>query len=215
MDVMHPRLGLSGAVVTNNRRWAERARCVIDCCGFYWDPKKREQTVFAYNGARASEFEGAILNAQLDRIGPMIRAMRRQKKRILKQTVKAGLIPSPANSLDWECGTHVLYRFEEAEQAATFADLVGGTVALNTGRHVYTEWDPVLRHLGAHHPALNPYNLAENRDCRMDYTREMCARSLDILARTVFITTHPDRKGPDVTAQIRGIKDAARQVLGT
>jgi hypothetical protein len=86
-------------------------------------------------------------------------------------------------------------------------------VAGKTGRHVYTEWDPVLDHKGAHHPALNPFLLKENADCRMDYSKDMCPRSLDILNRTVMISTHPSRKRPDVTARIRTIRRAAREVL--
>jgi hypothetical protein len=41
----------------------------------------------------------------------------------------------------------------------------------------------------------------------------MCARSLDILNRTVMIGTRPDRKRTDVTKVIKRIKDAAGQVL--
>jgi dTDP-4-amino-4,6-dideoxygalactose transaminase len=205
--------GEGGAVVTSNDKWAERVRCAVDCCGFYWDPKKREPTIFSANGARASEFEGAILNAQLDRIGSMIRAMRSQKKRILRATADTGLEPIPANSLAYECGTHVMFRFPTAEKAAAFSKLVGGTVLLQTGRHVYTEWDPVLRRLGAHHPALNPYNLSANKGCRMNYSKDMCARSLDVLGRTVSIGTHPDWKASDVARRIREIRAAAAEAL--
>ena len=204
--------GEGGAVVTNNDEWAARIRCAIDCCGFYWDPSKREQTGFTANGSRASEFEGAILNVQLTRIGPMIRAMRRHKKHILKATAGTGLKPIPANSLDYECGTHVMFQFADAAKAKVFAEQVGGAVALETGRHVYTQWDPVLRHLGAHHPALNPYALPQNKACRMTYSKDQCPRSLDILGRTVFIGTHPDWKAADVAACIRKLKAAAALV---
>ena len=82
-----------------------------------------------------------------------------------------------------------------------------------TGRHVYTEWDQIFSHQGAHHPALNPFTLPQNRGCRKKYTNDMCARSLDLLNRTVMIGNHPDRKAKEVAAISRKVKDAAKQVL--
>ena len=32
-------------------------------------------------------------------------------------------------------------------------------IASKTGRHTFPQWDQVLMHEGAHHPALNPYKL--------------------------------------------------------
>ena len=64
-------------------------------------------------------------------------------------------------------------------------------IAGKTGRHTFTQWDQVLMHEGAHHPALNPYTLPENKGLRLDYPEGMCKRSLDILNRTVMVATHP------------------------
>ncbi|MCX7011869.1 MAG: DegT/DnrJ/EryC1/StrS family aminotransferase [Candidatus Sumerlaeota bacterium] len=205
--------GEGGAVVANDDVVMWRAQCVNECCRFYWDGRDPAKDIFASDGARASEFEGAILNAQLDRLDPMIRAMRRQKMRILRETEATGLRPICANSLEHECGTHVMYILPTSEAAAEFRRLTGGVIAAQTGRHVYAEWDPVLQHKGAHHPALNPYLMKENRNCRMNYSLDMCARSLDILGRTVMLRTHPDHKAADVTAQIRKIREAAKAAL--
>ncbi len=206
--------GEGGAVVTSRDALAERIRCAVDPCNFYWRGRADSRAGFVANGARASEFEGAILNAQLDRLDGMIRAMRRQKKRILKATADTGLEPIPANSPDWECGSHVMYRLPTAAAAARFAKLAGGTVTLRTGRHVYTEWDQILQHRGGHHPAMNPFLFKENRGCRMRYTRDMCEQSLEILGRTVFVQTHPDRDAAEVEVLIERIRAAARGALG-
>ena len=205
--------GEGGAVVTDDDGYAERIKCVVDPCSFYWNGRENTFSGFVYNGARASEFEGAILNVQLDRIGGMIDVMRAQKKRILAETKGSGLTPIPARSLDWECGTHVMYRFDAQEQADRFAEMAGGTVAIKTGRHVYTEWDPILDHRGAHHPALDPFKMPENAGCRMEYTKDMCSKSLDILGKTVFLQTHPDRSESEVGDQIAKISLAAAAVL--
>jgi len=204
--------GEGGAVATNDAAAAERAGCVIDCCRFYWDGRAESFRPFTSNGSRASELEGAMMNAQLDRIDPMIRRMRREKHRVLRETADCGLVPIRANSPRHECGSHVMYTLPTAPQADEFARLVGGTVAGKTGRHVYTEWDPILDHQGGPHPALDPFKMPANRRCRKKYTKAQCSRSLDILSRTVMLGTHPDHKRPDVDALIRRIRNAARLV---
>ena len=205
--------GEGGAVVANDDTIMWRARLVNECCRFYWDGRDPSKDIFASDGARASEFQGAILNAQLDRLDPMIRAMRKQKTRILRETEATGLRPIRANSPEHECGTHVMYILPTSEAAAEFRRRTGGVIAAQTGRHIYTEWDPVLQHKGAHHPALNPYLMKENRGCRMNYSLDMCARSLGILNRTVMLRTHPDHNAADVMARIRKIREAAKAVL--
>jgi dTDP-4-amino-4,6-dideoxygalactose transaminase len=205
--------GEGGAVVTSDSRIMERARCVIDCCGFYWRGRRRDQRPFTCNGSRASELQGAMLNVQLTRLPGMLRRMRSEKRRILRATRGTGLVPIRANSLDDECGSHVMYTLPTPAAADEFARRVGGFVTLKTGRHVYTQWDAVLAHNGAHHPALNPYKLKENRGCRMAYRKDMCAGSLDILARTVAIATHPRHGAAEVSAIIQRIRAAAASIL--
>jgi len=205
----HMTCGEGGAVVTDDAKVAEIAGCMIDCCRFYWDGRKDGFRPFTSNGARASELEGAMMNVQLDRLEAMIRAMRRQKKRVLRETAGSGLTPIRANSPDHECGSHVMYTLPTPGRADAFAERTGGTVAGKTGRHVYTEWDPLFDHRGAHHPALDPYKLPANRRCRRTYTKGQCRRSVEILNRTVMLHMHPDLKRADVTALIRRINAAA------
>jgi hypothetical protein len=94
------------------------------------------------------------------------------------------------------------------------AELVPGVVAGKTGRHTYTEWDQVLMREGAGHPAMNPYRMPANAGCRMDYSRDMCGRSLDILDRTVMIGMHPLHDDRQVADLIHNIDAAARVALG-
>jgi len=205
--------GEGGAVVTNNDTTSQRARCSIDCCGFYWTGRNNDVVPFIANGARASEFEGALLNVQLDRIDGMIKSMRNQKKKIFKATAKTGLTPARANSLDYECGTHIMYTLPTTDQAKKFAELTKSGIAGKTGRHTYTEWDQFFTHQGGPHPALNPFNLPQNKKCRKNYTKDMCSKSLDILSRTVMLRTHPDRPLAETNALIATIKSAAKTVL--
>jgi hypothetical protein len=43
----------------------------------------------------------------------------------------------------------------------------------------------------------------------MDYSREMCPRTLDILGRTVMVTNHPDRSETEVGELIGKLRNAA------
>lgn len=205
--------GEGGAVATDDEMVLKRARCTIDCCSFYWEGREDGFVPFASSGARASEVEGAMLNVQLDRIDGIITELRAQKERILEETADTGLTPAPRNSPEHECGSHVMFNFATPEQAERFASLSGGTVCGNTGRHIYTEWDPIFAHRGAHHPALDPFHIEQNRDCRTDYTKDMCARSLEIVNRTVMVATNPDRTEEQVEELIGTIRRAAREVL--
>lgn len=205
--------GEGGAFVTNDERVFLRAKCHVDCCSYYWNGVDEGVEHFISNGARASEFEGALMNAQLDRIDGMLNRMRKQKKRILMETADVGgLRPIKANSLDDECGTHVGYLLPTAELAQEFSRETGGFIAANTGRHVYTNWDPILDHMGGPHPALNPFKFKENKGCRMTYTEDMCAGSLDILRRACLFPTHASLKRSDITKKISKVRRAAKKL---
>ena len=205
--------GEGGAIITSDEAAYKRASCGIDCCSYYWSGRDEGFLPFASNSARASSIEGAILSAQLTRLPGMIKSMRKQKMQILEETADTKLKPIKANSLEWECGSHVGYLLPTAQQAEAFLALTGGFIASKTGRHIYTEWDQLFSHQGGHVPAMNPYLMEANKDCRMDYSMDMCQKSLDIVDRAVLIPTHPDRKPSETKALIKRIREAAAQVL--
>lgn len=104
--------GEGGGVAVNDDRLAKRVRGAIDPCHFYWNGRDDGEKPFAGNGARASELMGAMLNVQLDRLDGMIGAMRAEKRQILSGTASLGnlgLKPTPMNSADDDCATHVMY----------------------------------------------------------------------------------------------------------
>ena len=210
--------GEGGGVAVNDDAVAERVRCSIDPCHFYWQGRGDGVQPFSGNGARASELMGAMLNVQLDRIDGMVTAMRAEKKAILEATRSLGnlgLRATPMNSPDDDCATHVMYSLPSAEAAARFADLFPCVIVGKTGRHNYTEWDQVLMGAGAAHPAMNPFNMPANAECRKTYSKDMCARSLEILNRTVLVPTHPDHSPEDIADVIHNLGAAARVALGS
>lgn len=208
--------GEGGGVATSDPKIAERARCAIDPCHFYWQGRTDAQQPFAGNGGRASEIQGAMLNVQLDRLDGMIERMRAEKKKILAGTAgldNLGLRPSPMNSPDHDCAAHVMYLLPSAETATRFVSVFPSVIAGRTGRHTYTEWDQVLMGAGAAHAAMNPYDMPANAACRRTYSKDMCQRSLDILARTVMVPTHPRHTDGHIENTIHNIGVAARVAL--
>ena len=63
------------------------------------------------------------------------------------------------------------------------------------------------------HPALNPFEMEQNKGCRMAYSKEMCRQSIDILGRTVCVETHPDNTASDVARIIGRINRAATSLV--
>ncbi len=213
----HMTAGEGGAVVTADPQRAARARCVIDPCNFYWSGRDDDFRPFASNGSRPSELMGAMLNVQLERLPGFVEAMRSEKKRVLAGTGHLGalgLCPGPSHSPDHECGAQVLYTFPTSDLAARFVELQPGVVAGKTGRHNHFEWDPILHGRGAAHPLMNPYTMEANRPCRRQVSKESCARSRDIVNRTVMIPTDPRHTDADVEALIASITAAARTTFG-
>jgi dTDP-4-amino-4,6-dideoxygalactose transaminase len=209
--------GEGGGVSTSDEKLAQRARCAIDPCHFYWTGREEGLKPFAGNGGRASELVGAMLNVQLDRIDGIVSAMRAEKKEIVEATKRLnnlGLKLSPMNSPDYDCAAHVMYIVPSAEEAVAFTKVFPSVIAGKTGRHTYTEWDQVLMGMGAAHPAMNPYNHPDNAGCRRSYSKDMCARSLDILNRTIMVPTNPSHSAEEIDAIIHNIEIAARVALG-
>ena len=87
-------------------------------------------------------------------------------------------------------------------------------IAGKTGRHTFTEWDQVLMRKGAAHPAMNPYTMPANSECRTTYPDDLCARSLDILNRTVMVATHPLHDREEIDDIVHNITSAAGIVFG-
>ena len=208
--------GEGGGVAVNDDAAAERARCAIDPCHFYWQGRHDDVKPFAGNGARASELMGAMLNVQLDRLEGMIETMRAERNKILAGTAplgNLGLKPAPLNSPDHDCATQVFYTFPSAEAATQFTKIFPSVIAGKTGRHTYTEWDQVLMTAGAAHPAMNPYAMPANAECRRSYSKDMCKRSLEILDRSVMVATHPNHSPAEIDDMIHNIGVAARVAL--
>ncbi len=202
--------GDGGALVTDDKQIYERALIYHDG-GAPFRPRYGDLSTPFFIGTnyRMTEIQGAILNVQIKRLDGILEDLREVKKRFIEELPDASLVRS--NDPEGDCGVVFAVSFESEEEARRFASSpgVGGWLPIDSGRHVYKFWDPIMAKRGAHHPAMNPYLMPENKECRMDYSDDMCPRTLDYLSRSVFINLHPDWTDEEIEQRI----DACRKAL--
>src|SRR5690606_40985606 len=77
---------------------------------------------------------------------------------------------------DPESAVGLAVTFDDPERARAFGSVRGISRLIDTGRHVYSNWQSVLAKRTAH-PKLNPYSWAQRE---VDLNAECCPRTLEI-----------------------------------
>jgi dTDP-4-amino-4,6-dideoxygalactose transaminase len=177
--------GEGGAVLTNDDRLFVRARNYHDAGSYTRDHEITEnEPAFAGLNLKVSELTGALMQVQLSKLDRRLRCMRRHR-RVMYEILSASsrFRVSPNNDPDNALSLTVL--FDNAAEAAAFSKQRGVTRLIDTGRHVYTNWQPVMTQR-AFDDRMNPYSWAKRK---IEYSPDMCSRSLDLLSRTCSIAT--------------------------
>lgn len=188
--------GEGGCITTNNRKVYERALIYHDG-GAAFRPYSGELTepVFMGTQMRTNEISAAIMRVQLSRMDGIIADLRKVKKQMMEALSGNALFDfAPSHDADGDLGTTLALRFHDAEKAKAFAEdeTLVGYLVVNSGKHVYYNWGPVMEHRGAHCDELNPYKLAKNQGLNMNYTADMLPNTIDYINRTYHITLHCD-----------------------
>ncbi|HOL49801.1 MAG TPA: hypothetical protein PLW07_04415, partial [bacterium] len=164
---------------------------------------------------RASEIMGAIMNVQLSRLEGILKDLRRIKKMFMEELSGVpGIGFARSNDIEGDCGVVVAFRFENEKQALDFAQSEGvvGWRPLDSRKHVWFDWEPIINKRISGHPAMNPYHFPQNTYLRKDYTKEMYPKSIDNLGRTVFISVNPDWSDEEIKVRISACKKAAEKL---
>lgn len=204
--------GEGGALLTDDKQIAERALIYHDssAVAYFGDQLSGvEEDLFCGNEYRTNEVSSAILRQQMKRLDGILHDLRENKKKLKKAlTGVCGFIPS--NDEDGDCATTLAIAFDSAEKTEAFAKKceIGVTVPINTGKHVYTNWTPIMQKKGALHPLMDPFKMEANKDIIPDYRADMCSRSLDFLSRTAYIGINPDWTDADLNFVAEKIKKA-------
>ncbi|KKL74165.1 hypothetical protein LCGC14_2067640, partial [marine sediment metagenome] len=182
--------GEGGAVFTNSRAAYERALIYQDgALTLYTNAKRPREALFAGVKLRFNEILGAIMFVQLkrlDKILARLRARQAAMREVLAGSTRFAL--NPSNEIEGDCGSSLPLLFETGKDALAFMGRHKSRVGLmrpyDTGKHVYSRWEPILNKRGSHHPQLDPYRFAKRK---ITYSEDMCPRSLDIMARSVVV----------------------------
>lgn len=204
--------GEGGALLTDNRELYEKSLIYHDssAVAFFGNQMQDFSTEgFCGNEYRSNELCAAVLNVQLDRLDGILKDLRDNKKYMIEQ-LKDACAFIRSNDIEGDCGTTLAIRFETEAQARAFAEFEGicGTLPIDTGKHIYKHWTPIMEKRGAFNPLMDPFKMEANKDIVPDYSVEMCPETLDILSKVVYISVNPDDNKKYLDEKIELIKNA-------
>ncbi|WP_353476538.1 DegT/DnrJ/EryC1/StrS family aminotransferase (plasmid) [Salipiger sp. H15] len=196
--------GEGGAVLTSDRGYFERARMYHDPGSFMRGHGEASEPLFAGLNFRVSELTGAVLWAQLAKLDPFLRRLRRRHPIVARTFAD---LPncrlSPHNDPENAVALSVI--FDDPEEARVFGRTRGAERLLDTDRHVFVNWEAVLSKR-AFHPKMNPHAWA-NRE--ITYLPDDYARTLEILSRTCRVSLGAQYPLPVMQWQKRSLRNAA------
>ena len=207
--------GEGGAVVTNNDKIYERALIYHDG-GACFRPYAGDlhEPVFCGTQMRVSELFGAFMRVQLQRMDGILTDLRRVKKTMMDALKDVdGIEFAPSHDIEGDCGTTLSFRFCCEDKARAFAAAVpGGWLPIDSGKHVYYNWDPVIEQRGGHCDATNPYKMPQNANLNLiKYDKNSLPKTNDILSRTVYISLQPDWDDAKIAELIEACKAAVKK----
>lgn len=206
--------GEGGALLTDNRTLFERALIYHDssAVAFFGDQMQDFTTEgFCGNEYRSNELCAAVLNVQLTRLDGILSDLRKNKKYMMDQL--EGICKFiPSNDIEGDCGTTLAVQFESEEAARRFATAEGiqGVLPIDTGKHVYRRWTPIMEKRGAFNPLMDPFKMEVNKDIVPDYREDMCPETLERLSKVVYIKVAPDDTCEMLDEKIKQIKNAIK-----
>lgn len=198
--------GEGGALLTNDRKVFEASLIYQDSSAVaFFGNQLEDFTTEGFCGTefRSNELCAAVMNVQLDRLDGILTDLRANKKYIMDALSDvAKFIPS--NDIEGDCGTTVAFQFDSEEKARAFATAAGvaGTVPIDTGKHIYKHWTPIMEKRGAFNPLMDPFKMEANKDIVPDYREDMCPLTLDRLSKVVYVGVNPDNTKADLDEKI-------------
>lgn len=202
--------GEGGVLFTDNAEVWQRALIYHDssAVAFFGEQLKDiNEGVFCGTEYRSNEITAAILREQLKKMDTIIGDLRRIKKTMM-DALASDYKFIPSYDIEGDCGTTLAFRFDSEEEARCFAESEGvnGRLPIDTGKHVYTNWTPIMNKKGAFHPLMDPFKMEANKDIIPDYKLDMCPETLKWLSRTVYVDIHADWTDEQVKEKIEACK---------
>ncbi len=191
--------GEGGMVITNDQRLYDR------CMGYHdtaacWRPdrfaeQRYEGELFCGVNFRMSELTGAVLLAQFGKLDRLLSLMRRNQQIIIdgiKDT--KGIKIRPRNDDAGDTGICLMFFLDSKEKVQPFvealkAEGVNAAGVFNSGIpdwHIYSHWKHVINKKTPTDDGC-PYSCPFHKGPQVDYSPEMCPKTLDYLGRVVHL----------------------------
>ena len=204
--------GEGGALLTSDREIFERALIYQDssAIAFFGDQMNSFTTEgFCGNEYRSNELCAAVMNVQMSRLDGILADLRKNKKYMMDNLADVCKF-IPSNDIEGDCGTTLAVQFDSEAAARKFAEAEGinGVLPIDTGKHVYKHWTPIMEKRGAFHPLMDPFKMEANKDIIPDYNENMCPLTLERLSKVVYVNVSPDDGKEQLDEKIQLIKNA-------
>ena len=208
--------GEGGMVITGNREVFKRAVMFHDVIG---GPRNNipEDEILPGVNFRMTELQAAVALVQLRRLDGLLDQMR-QRKSMLKNAMagvaqRKGVTFRAENDLAGDAAICLIFFMPEAARAhqvaeALTAEGAGAGVLYTPGRsdyHIYPYWSPIMNKR-TWTPASGPWRWHEGE---VNYSPDMCPRTLELLGRAVHLDVSPDLSND----QVEEVAEALNKVL--
>ena len=200
--------GEGGALLTNNQEIFEKALIYHDsgAIAYFGDQMNGFSTEpVCGTEYRIGEITSAIMREQFKKLDGIVSDLRKNKALLMKE-IGDGVEYIPSNDYDGDSGIALTIKFDSEEKCKDFAEKTGAMIPGYCGRHVYNDWKPILEKKGAFHPLMNPFNFEVNK--KVEYSEDMCKKSLTILKKCAHISIDPDWAEAEVKELAKKIKRA-------
>lgn len=207
--------GEGGALLTDDDDLYQKAIIYHDSNGIAFFGTQMEnftEEPFCGNEYRIDEIKAAIMRQQLKKLDGILGDLKKNKAEFM-DALKDEYTFLPSHDPDGDCGVAIPFFFDCEEDARYFAEAVkptimGAHLPIDTDRHVYCNWTPILEKRGALNPLMDPFKMEANKDHIPDYRKDMCPKTLELLSRTVYFKVNPDWTEERKAVLLEAIKKA-------
>lgn len=204
--------GEGGMVITSDRDVWKRVVMYHDVIGGARNGIPEDEILPGVN-YRMTELQGAVMLAQLRKLDGLLADMRRNRA-MLKATIeevaaRKGITFRSENDPAGDAAICLIFYLPDAARAnrvaeALEAEGVNAWVMYRPDRpdyHIYPHWTPIMRQR-VWHPNGGPWRWHEGD---LQYTPDMCPRTLDLLGRAIHIDISPDLTSENIEELAEGL----------
>lgn len=205
--------GEGGMVITQDEEVWKRAFMYHDVIGGLRKEFPPEELLWGIN-FRMPELLAAVALVQLHRLDDLLAAMQERKRRlragIESVARRKGIVFRELIDPEGDAGIALIFFVKNATDArrvaeALGAENIGASVLYDPDRvdyHIYPHWKPIVHHR-TWTPDGGPWRWAHRE---IQYTPDVCPRSLDLLNRAVQLDVSPLLTDQDVEQTITGLR---------